>query len=402
MEVHTVIVGGGMAGLACAVELESAQMDWLLLEAADRPGGRVATDVVDGFRLDRGFQVLLTAYPEAQRLFDYEALGLRSFASGASVQTGNGWSLVGDPLRHPADLPATVFSRVGTLADKLRVLRWRYKVSKLNEQALMELPESSAISALREMGFSGRMIDQFWRPFFGGIFLDPSLQRSSRLMDFVFRMFSGGTAALPAGGIAALPAYLQKLLPINRVRTGCAVASMEGDRLILQSGAHVRARNIVIATDTTSAAQLVPKLQPVEWLAVNCDYFCCDVLPARSTYLHLSSRGVINNVAFPSAVQNGYAPPGKHLISVTHFGDSNQAAVKQDLLRLWGKEAQSWQFLTRYSIPRALPARANLSPAFLPLRFDEHRFVVGDHRGLPSLNSALASGRLAAEAVLDS
>ncbi|MDX1675707.1 MAG: FAD-dependent oxidoreductase, partial [Longimicrobiales bacterium] len=219
-----VVVGGGLAGLAAAVGLQAGGLDVQLLEASDRVGGRVRTDGVDGFLLDRGFQVLLTAYPEAGRVLDLEALELRPFHPGARIRVGDAFTRIGDPFRRPADLWPTLRSPVGTLADKLRVARLRAR-SVLQTPGFATRPAyrrlagdaagpagdgsgSTTMERLEQEGLSDGMIERFFRPFLGGVFLESELVTSSAFFDFVMAMFSAGSAALPAGGMEAIPRQL--------------------------------------------------------------------------------------------------------------------------------------------------------------------------------------------------
>jgi protoporphyrinogen oxidase len=186
------IVGGGLAGLCCGIELQKSHIPFKILEADDQIGGRVQTDVVDGFLLDRGFQVLLSAYPECRRMLDYEALKLRRFYPGALIWFEGKFHRITDPWRQPFSALKTVFSPIGTLNDKIRISRLRRKTTSGTLDSLFEHPETSTLLAIKEMGFSDGMINRFFKPFFGGIFLDRSLETSSRMLEFTFRMFSTG------------------------------------------------------------------------------------------------------------------------------------------------------------------------------------------------------------------
>src|SRR3954470_6592948 len=217
---QVVIIGAGVAGLCCALRLQDKNIPCVVLEASDAPGGRVRTDKVDGFLLDRGFQVLLTAYPEAQSLLDYKALRLRTFAPGALVRVQGKLHRVSDPFRQPWTLPSTLLAPIGNLADKLAVARLRSQVRTGPLEAIWTRPETSSLEALRDFGFSPRIIDSFFRPFCGGIFLETELATSSRLLEFVFRMLSEGWAALPAAGMGAIPAQLAARLAPGTIRAG--------------------------------------------------------------------------------------------------------------------------------------------------------------------------------------
>ena len=215
---EVIVIGAGLAGLCCAHRLKQCGIEPLVLEGSDAVGGRVRTDVVDGFRLDRGFQILLSAYPEARTLLDYDQLDLRPFYPGAVVRVEGEFRRLADPWRRPWDALRTLVSPIGTLADKLRLARLRAQVTHRDLPSLLAGPDSSSLTFLRTFGFSEAMIDHFFRPFFGGVFLETHLMTSSRMLQFVFRMFADGDAVLPAEGMAAVPAQLATSLSQTQLR----------------------------------------------------------------------------------------------------------------------------------------------------------------------------------------
>ena len=244
-----VIVGAGLAGLTCARRLQAQGRACLVLEAADAVGGRVRTDLVDGFQLDRGFQVLLTAYPAAERWLDYDALALGRFSSGARVWCEGAMHLVSDPTRQPGDLMATLKAPVGSMGDKLMIATLRSAARRGTLDELFARPETTAMAALRAHGFSDVMFERFLRPWFGGIFLDAELTASSRMLDFVLRMFGEGHAAVPAAGMQTIPEQLAAGLTPGSVRVNAPVAAIGNGVVTLQSGERVAASHIVVATD---------------------------------------------------------------------------------------------------------------------------------------------------------
>ena len=230
------IIGGGLAGLCCALRLYQSGLSFQVLEASDGVGGRVRTDKVEGFLLDRGFQVLLTAYPEARRVLDYDALDLQPFYPGASFDTRAVLHRFSDPWRHPIDGILSLFSPIGSVSDKLKVRKLRQQVLTGSLQDLYHRPETTTLQALRNLGFSESMIDCFFRPFIGGVFFDPNLGVSSRMFEFGFRMFSMGDTALPSKGMGAIPEQIAARLPAGTVRTGARVESIQEEGVTLQSG----------------------------------------------------------------------------------------------------------------------------------------------------------------------
>jgi len=410
-----VIVGAGVAGLCCALELQAAGLSCLVLEASDVPGGRVRTDRVDGFLLDRGFQVLLTAYPEVRRVRDLPALRLGTFAPGALVWTGGKLHRVADPFRQPWALPATLLAKVGSFGDKLNIARLRREVRAGSLDDLLARPETTALDALRQRyGFSDRMIDTFFRPFLGGIFLERELTTSSRMLDFVFRMFSLGRAALPAAGMGAIPAQLVARLTAKTgtgataLRLGAQVAALEDGGVRLESGQRIAASAVVLATAAGDATRLLPGLNTPLSRMTACVYYSTGQPPPVGRFLVLNGEasGPVNNLCVPSNVARGYAPTGKALLAASVLGSEAdltdpglEAAVRRQLTGWFGATVAGWRHLRTDVVRDALPARRSLEPCDLPARCRPGLYLCGDHRTTPSLQGAMASGRRAAEAI---
>lgn len=406
-QTDAVIVGGGMAGLACARRLARAGRSVTVLEGSDDVGGRVRTDVQDGFLLDRGFQVLLTAYPEARAVLDYDALSLGTFEPGALVRYGDGFTRVFDPVRRPLRAAFTVFSPIGSLLDKMRILGMRQRLRGMAGDEILERPATTTLESLRQKGFSEQIIDRFFRPFYGGIFLERELSTSSRKFEYVFRMFADGYAALPADGMGAIPRQIAASLPEGSVRTGTRVRAVNGTTVELDGGEELGARVVVVATDPREASRLLGTEIPAGFHGTTCLYFAAEKTPIDEPLLVLNGegKGPINNLAVPSEVAPGYAPAGASLISVTVLGaggddESVLTAVRGQLMGWFGAQVASWRHLATYRIPRALPA---MPPAAGPVEetvaLGNGLFVCGDDRGIPSLQGALRSGRRAADAV---
>lgn len=404
-----IVVGAGLAGLSCALHLVEAGVPVTLLEASDAPGGRVRTDIVNGFKLDRGFQVLLTAYPEARALLDYEALDLHAFYPGALVRASGGFHLVADPFRDLSGGGKTLASPIGSIVDKARVGQLRYKVTRGTVDDLWQHPETTSLNYLRKAGFSGAMIERFFRPFFSGIFLEPDLRTSSRMLEFVFRMFASGDTAVPGTGIEAIPRQMAEKLPGGVLRTGAPVESIDSDSVTVAGGEVLQASAIVVATDGATARRFVPELAyPGSYGTVNL-YYAAENAPVRDAALILDAEpaGPVNNAVVMSNVSPLYAPPGAALISASTVGIPNlddetlDQQVREQLTGWWGDQVGGWELLKVYRIPDALPIQdpPALSMASRPVRLGSRRYVCGDHRQNASIDGALASGRRAAEAV---
>ncbi|ANM30025.1 hypothetical protein ABI59_11255 [Acidobacteria bacterium Mor1] len=401
MSKPVVIVGAGLSGLCCALHLTRAGIPCRLLEASDAAGGRVRTDVVDGFRLDRGFQVLQTAYPEARAMLDYDALDLRPFDAGTWVRRDGGFTRLMDPRRHPGSILSGLMASVGSFGDKLRV-------GKLRK---LPLPESSAadrstLEELRALGFSDSIIDGLFRPWFAGVFLERELETSAAFFRFTYRMFGSGDVAMPAKGMEEIPRQLAGRLPADTLRTGARVESVAADHVRLEGGEQIEASTVVLAVEGPEAARLAGQgFDSPTQRGTACIYFAADTPPLRQPVLVLDGEqsGPVNNLVVPSNVSPELAPAGKALISVSTVGvpdqdDDSLVDASRAQLRGWfGAAVDSWSPLQVYRIPHALPAQPPGSLASGPLRLPSGVWVCGDHREAASIQGAMTSGRRMAE-----
>jgi phytoene dehydrogenase-like protein len=379
-----IVVGAGVAGLACARRLAAGGLAALVLERSEATGGRVRTDVVDGFLLDRGFQVLPVAYPEAMAALDFDRLGLGVFERGAIIRSEGRFRRLVDPRHSPVRSLRALAGGVVGVRDGASVLRLLRGSSE----------ETTTAEALRRAGVSRSTVERFFAPFLRGIFLDESLGTSSRFLEFVLRSFSAGPAALPAGGMGAITAQLSEGLT---VRTGTAVATVGPQAVSLESGEQLRADAVVVAT-----SGIVD--EPVHgWNGVTCVYYDAPTAPTPGPWLVLNGEGgPINSLCVPSEVAPSYAPAGRALVSATILGagEPDLEEVGRQLRSWFGTAVTTWRHLRSYRVPRALPAYPTGGRLQRPPRLTAGLYACGDHREHPSLNGALASGRRAAEAVL--
>ncbi len=451
---EVIIIGAGVAGLTAACTLEKAGINYQLLEAEGEVGGRVRTDEKEGYLLDHGFQIFLTAYPEARDLLDYDALQLHSFYKGADVWLGGRFERVADPLQHPVDGAKSLMGTLSTFNDKLKVLSLQQKLLRHSPDAYWKRPEQTTQIYLKEFGFSDSFIDGFFRPFFGGIYLERALNTSSRMFEFLFRIFGQGDATLPARGMRAIPEQLAARLKPGRLSLNNRVRNIQGQslteqanailsnsdahtqpldgliRLTLENGETLQTKTLLVATDARSGQALDGKLESSAFNGCLCFYFAAMqadvpitdpilILNGQPGETLLDGAAVLNNVCVPSLVVPFYAPSGQHLISVTVIPAASTAepflifreAVQETLLvavqaglRAWfGPSVDQWRHLKTYVIPDALPVvqpgKHSLQKA--PALLSSNRFVCGDYRESPSLNGAMASGRRAAEAILE-
>lgn len=400
-----VVIGAGLAGLATARALRAAGRDVVILEGSDDIGGRVRTDEVDGFLLDRGFQVLLTAYPELHRQFDVQALDLRAFEPGAMVWLSGKGRVMSDPFRRPATIAATTLAPVGSLTDKIRLAGLRSRVGRGDARRLLRNDDVRTLDMLRATGFSSRMIQRFFIPLAGGIQLDPELSASRRMFDLVFRMLSEGDAAVPARGMREIPRQLASHIEPGRINLDTRVTGIDGRFVTIRDGSSIEARAIVVATDGPAASALLG-IEPVVSRSVSCVYFDAPTPPTDSRYIILDGTGAgpVLNVAVMSNIAPSYAPAGRHLVAAAMPGVTGVEAepiARAQLTRMFGASVSQWRHLRTYDIPHGQPDMSPPLDPKKPVSLGNGLFVCGDHRDTASIQGALFSGRRCAQAVLE-
>lgn len=403
--VDAVVVGAGLAGLAAARQIKSRGRSVIVVEAQDGVGGRVRTDKVDGFLLDRGFQVLLTAYPELKTQIDMSALDLKMFSSGALVMRDGKSSVVTDPFREPRRAAATVFAPIGTLTDKMRVAALRWRVMHRDTERLLNGQDISTVVALRSLGFSPKMIDRFFRPLFGGIQLDPELRTSRRMFELIFKYLSEGQSALPATGMSAIPEQMAKHLGAENIFLNTRATNIEPG-FVSTANAQIETKAVVVATDQPSASELL-RTSEIASRVAGCVYFAADSPPTNEKFVVLdgTGHGPVLNAAVLSNIAPSYAPLGQHLIVAALPGviTGDLESMSRDQLRTWwGPQVDAWRHIKTYRITHAGPEQL---PPFNPkqqVALGNGLFVCGDHRDTGSIEGALYSGRRCGEAVASS
>jgi hypothetical protein len=407
---EVIIIGAGLAGLTAAKILKAADKSVLVLEASDGVGGRVRTDEVDGYLLDRGFQVFLTSYPEAKSLLDYEALELCKFDPGALILSRDGITKLGDPMRQPGSLVSTLLSSAATFTDKLRMLRLKLKLAGKTIAEIFSEQEITTKDYLKREGFSGTIMNQFFRPFMTGIFLEDQLTTSSRMFEFVFKMFSEGDAAIPAKGMGMISKQLAECLSPHELLFYQNVSAVEGGIVTTTSGANYKANFVLTATD--------PFRSPFRYgnsiiahHSVSNMYFTSEKKPFEMPLIALNTLPgkFVNNIAVMNRISPGYSKNGDALISLSLIGDhsnANQTELQESViteLKFWYPEAVNWKHLKTYHIDYALPNDDQVSnePDYTALRLNAQCFVCGDYLMNGSINAAMKSGRLAAEAIIN-
>ncbi|GJL56807.1 MAG: oxidoreductase [Nitrospirales bacterium] len=411
MTTDVLIIGAGLTGLSCANVLARAGISNVILEADDDVGGRARTDQVDGFLCDRGFQVFSTAYPEARRILNYDSLNFKIFYPGALVWLDGTFHRISDPFRHPLHALQTLTNPIGTMADKFRVAAWRRRVLAGSAGDLFHRTETTTMAHLQSMGFSEVMIDRFFRPFLGGVFMDQHLTTSSRMADFVFHMFASGDIALPEHGIGAIAQQLASTLHFEQIRKGTRVINIQGTTVTLESGETLTGRFVVLATEGCATTQLLPNRTSRPYHQSTCLYFRASEPPMIGPYLILNGvrAGVINSACVLTEVAPSYAPDGQHVVSVTTYENSItekcqiERAVRNQLLEWFGKQVRDWKLLRIYNILEAQPDQSpspHITHAVTP-KAPESIYVCEDTRTTSTFEGAISSGRSAAEAIIN-
>lgn len=406
-EAHDVVViGAGLAGLAAARQLSIHGVDVVVIDSADTVGGRVRSDVVDDFILDRGFQLYNPSYPEAARVLDHQALHLQPLVPGVVVSKGSHRIHLGDPRRKPGWAFQGASPRTGSALSKMRFATYAWKQSRRSVAEIERAPDRDAYSALRAAGIDSTFIESVLRPFLTGVFLEAELTTSRRFLDLVLRSFIRGVPSVPAAGMQAIPVQLAGSLPTGSIRLGARATEVSGTRVRTEADV-LEASAVIVATDPVAAATLLPGLTIPAGNAVTTWYHST---PTRITggdgvlVVDGERRGpIINSVAISNAAPD-YAPAGKTLVSTSTLGTDNSAEAEQrvrdHLSILHGTSTRDWELIGVYAIPYALPSILPPLHVRQPVDLGEGLFVAGDHRDTASIQGAMVSGRRSADAVL--
>ena len=396
------IIGAGVSGLIAAKVLEDQGFYPIVLEATDRPGGRVKTDFIKGYQLDHGFQVLLSSYPAAQKYLDYDALQLQKFKSGSYLFKNGKQKIIGDPLRDITVLFSTLFSGIGTLSDKFKILSLNLKLKKKSIEDIFASKESTTISYLRDFGFSEGIISDFFRPFFTGIFLETDLETSSRMFEFVFKMFGSGQATLPKGGIEEITKQLTTQLQKTSFHFNSKVSKLTDQLIQLENGEEVQTDYTILATDPSFIIHGSGQ-KPIEWKSCQTLYFSCPKRLYTKPYIGLVMKKecLINNIFYHNSLQTKEKGKGE-LLSVTIV--QKHSLSKKDLISRVTQELQEQcgirdvSFIKMYDIPKALPNIKDLKyeSTSTRTRWSDHIFLAGDSLLNGSLNAAMLAGEKAA------
>jgi glycine/D-amino acid oxidase-like deaminating enzyme len=399
-DADVLVVGAGLAGLAAARHLSAAGHHVTVLEAASGVGGRVRSERIDGITVDRGFQLLNPAYPEARRVLDLDALALRPFTPGVLLATDRGRHLVADPRRLPSALWSTALGTPGSRADQLRFAAYAALVATTQPREREQLPDEEVGAAYAAFG---AVTDEVLAPFLAGVLFDDSMTTSRRFADLLLRSFVRGTPAVPALGMQAIPDQLARGLD---VRTGVAARSVS-PTTVRTDGGELRARAVVVAADPVTAGSLLPGLEVPLMRSGTTWWHLADAPGSALTggrpvlVVDPQRRGPLVNSVVVSSAAPSYSVRGLALVASTALGTGwSEREVRDHLTLLHGLDPTRWETVAVHELAQTVPAAPVGSPLRRPVLHDGV-VVAGDHRDTASIQGALVSGRRAAAAVAD-
>lgn len=393
-----IVVGAGISGLSCALELERNGYQVQILEKENHSGGRVHSDIVDGYILNRGFQVLQTGYPETKRLLDYKKLELCNLDPEVWIMNNNKIKKLYDPIQNPSSLLKAAFSNVGTFWDKLRLLQLRQSTTSRSTDTIFQENEITTLEQIKNYGFSDSIINEFFKPLFGGAFLDNELDTTSRMFNFVYKIFSIAPIAIPKYGMKSIPEQLEDELE-SKISFNTDVVRLDNKNVFLENET-LSADAIVLAANHNSARQLIPSIDEIYWNSTSCYYFIADSPPFSSKVVLLNgnNRGEINNVFVPTNVSKSYSPNNKSIISVSTIGlNHNEAEIRNELNNWFGNQTEDWKLLHTYHIEQALPRMS--VPSVSHSMYVNGIHMCGDYLTSSSIHGSMYSGRMTANQI---
>jgi protoporphyrinogen oxidase len=400
------IIGAGISGLIAAQILENHGYHPTIIEGSATIGGRVKSDVIKGYTLDHGFQVLLTSYPAAKQYLNYDTLDLQELLPGATIFKNGKQQTIGDPLRSLSLLIPTLFSSIGLVSDKIKILKLNTMLKKKKLFTIFKEDEKTTLQYLKNLGFSEEIIQNFFKPFFSGIFLEPNLETSSRMFEFVYKMFGGGLAVVPKDGIQAISNQLKNNLKNTEIIFNSRVKEVKNTEIVLEDGSEIKSHITIIATEASSLISNL-KNQETEWKSCDTLYFETNNRVIKKPLIGLISdkEALINNIFYNSSIKN--SSTGKNeLLCVTVV--KNHHLNKEDLIKRVQDELLQFcnitdtTFLKRYRIKKALPKLSNLQYELssTETKLKATIFLAGDQLLNGSLNAAMISGERAAIGVI--
>lgn len=396
-----VIIGAGIAGLACAMKLKKNNRNFIIIEQSDRVGGRVGSIKENEYIFDLGFQVYNTEYYETNSLLNLKELKLKVFKPGASIYNGRRFEILSDPFRDPSTIFETFFSGMTTFKDKIKILTLKRALSSycISED---QSEDMTTLKYLKSYGFSNKIINGFFKPFFSGIFLENQLETSSKFFKNVFSNFNKGYAAVPVNGMQAIPDQMVKNLnPHNLLLGNKVIEAKNPEKIVLENNEIIEAKYMVL----TGGSNSLVNNHIVEFNSVRTFYFSSRVKVKHSKYINLFPYdSLINNIAILSSVSENYSPEGNTLFSITiiesDLSKSELIDIIQDKLSTYyGDEKSNYIFMKEINIKQATIKQKT---GYFDLKIEDKKNILfaGDYTTYGSIEGAVVSGIKTAEKLI--
>ncbi len=398
------IIGAGVSGLTAANYLESKGFKCVIIESSDTIGGRVKTDIVNNYQLDHGFQVLLTAYPLAQKYLDYNKLELQNLSPGAKIfNSSKNGTIIGDPLKDISFLWGTINTEIATIKDKILIFKLSNRLKNESIENIFSKKSVSTLEYLKDIGFSNKVIFNFFKPFYTGIFLENNLNTSSIMFEYIFKMFAEGYAAIPKSGMKAIPEQLRQNLTKTKFIFNSRVSSINDGIISLHNGSTFKSNFIINSTEFDFTKNTNRELK---WNSCENLYFEVGTDDIKKPLIGLIAREnkLINNVFYPTSIQTN-TKGDKELLSVTIVKKHSLSdfelvnKIKVELTDIFGEK--DFEFIKKYTLKKALPVVKELNYDNKSTIKTSNILNIGDIRTNPTLNSAMLSGEIAAKKIVD-
>lgn len=405
-QIDVAIIGAGLAGLSCAKELQRNRINFHIFESTESVGGRVKTDNVNGFLLDRGFQLYNPSYAEGKKILDYEKLNLKSFTPGVAIRDNNKLRVITDPFRSTEFRFNFLTQTPGSIREKIGILSYFLKYLIQSDAQIAISKDISTLDALNSSKINKDLLNKLLRPFLQGVFLESNLETSRKFLDTVLKTFLKGTPSVPEKGMQQIPLQIAESIGVENITLNSKVEKIS-ENAIYVNGKEIKAKKIVVATDP---------LQAISWLnlpikkmnSVSTWYFKASQEVANLLnslpilFVDAQNLGPLTNAVVLTNASKAYAPQNEVLVSasgILPFEQSSTAEVKKHCSKLFGVDTSNWELIKKYEIKEALP---QMKPPFTLIdsnKITENLYVCGDHRATSSINGAFLSGRNAATLV---
>lgn len=404
-----VIIGTGVAGLAAGIYIKrSGNFDVTFIEASDKPGGRLKSENIDGFILDYGFHIFFTANNIANELLNIDDLNLKYFDSGALIIKKHNYRKIYDPFKHPKYFLKSLFSEIGTINDKINIIKRRIELKNMSIDKVFDKYEVKTSSILKKRKYSSNIIKNLFKPFFSYLFMENELTTSRRMFEFYLKLLAEGKMAIPNNGIEEIAKQMASNFDINDFRFNCKAKAIENDKLLLENGETIEADAFVVATDFNGLYSKIKNAESINLhRSVTCFYFSANKKPFKEKLICVNANDpkLVNSIAVLSNISHSYAPKGKVLIAVTILGIATideellENEIKDEISNVFGSQVYEWKKIKAYKIDYAIPNQDFVlgKRQITEIKSGNNVYICGDHLLNGTVYGAMKSGKTAAE-----